>query len=168
MFPRPYLDNSNLDFSFSGLKTAVAHHLESRPELRFKHMPGEADGQPGLMDNPELAEICASFNWAVADTLRVKVERALKRTPGVRALVAAGGVAANGMIRETLTLLAEEHGIDMILPESWLCTDNGAMVAMAGEVLHKAGLRHGMDLDAVPRGRQVPWDYRRMEPEVPA
>jgi N6-L-threonylcarbamoyladenine synthase len=168
LFPRPYLDNSNLDFSFSGLKTAVAHHVESRPGLRFEHMPGEDGALPNPEMAGELATVCASFNWAVADTLRIKVTRALERTDGVRALVAAGGVAANSMIRETLSGVARNFGLKMILPEPWLCTDNGAMVALAGELLYNAGWVHSLGLDAVPRGREVPWDYRPMGPEVPA
>ena len=79
-FPRPYIDNPTLDFSFSGLKTAVANYVADHPELVFETM---ADPQ-AVADLPAqrraaLARVCASFNWSVADTLRIKVERALNQ-----------------------------------------------------------------------------------------
>lgn len=168
LFPRPYLDNDNLDFSFSGLKTAVAQYVEKHPELRFERMPDPRE--PGLLDDAprELAEVCASFNWAVADTLRIKVRRALAVAGEVKSIVAAGGVAANRMIRETMARTAAENGVGLVLPEPWQCTDNGAMIALAGQILFDAGWEHSSDLDAIPRGREVPWDYKRIIPEVPA
>lgn len=161
-FPRPYLDNSNLDFSFSGLKTAVGVYIEANPGLR---LPALADPEE-LLRTPEahtgaggLAETCASFNFAVADTLRVKLERAVKKIGPVKSLIAAGGVAANSRIRAMLDELAGRHRLELRLPEPWLCTDNAAMIAYTGERLAKAGLYHGPDLEAVPRGRKIPWDY---------
>ena len=167
MFPRPYVDNDNLDFSFSGLKTAMALHVEAHPELRLGALPG--DTLPAETARREdLAEVCASYNKAVADTIRIKVERALSAAGEAGTLVAAGGVAANGMIRKTLAELAAERNIRLVLPEPWLCTDNGAMIALAGEILFENGWLHGSDVDAVPRGKEVPWDYRRRAPQVPA
>ena len=157
LFPRPYLDNKNLDFSFSGLKTAVANHVNRYPELVLPSM--DAFMQPGFVAAPLLQDTCASFNWAVASTLQVKVERALDRFPDTAALYVAGGVAANSMIRQTMTKTAADRDIRLILPRPGLCTDNGAMVACLGYLLGTAGKRHDLSLEAIPRGRPIPDDY---------
>lgn len=161
LFPRPYLDNQNLDFSFSGLKTAVATYVAARPHLRVATLPA-----PGATIDPEawpmeLRVACASLNCAVADTLRVKLERALDGLDmPVASLLSAGGVAANSRIRETLAALAARRGLPLFLPDPALCADNATMIAATGCLLAQAGLHHGLDLDAVPRGRRVPWDYQ--------
>ncbi len=161
LFPRPYLDNRNLDFSFSGLKTAVSEYVKARPHLRAAHMP-VSGGPIDAGDWPEeLRLVCASLNWAIADTLRIKMERAIAGLPAPPAsLLAAGGVAANARIRETLAELAASRSLPLFLPEPALCADNATMIAATGCLLARAGLRHGLALDAVPRGRRVPWDYR--------
>ncbi len=167
LFPRPYLNNPSLDFSFSGLKTAVANHVAAHAHLRLPAMPGPGAAGlddmidvlgPGLLD--ELSRVCASLNWAVADTLRIKVERALEAMGDARCLVVAGGVAANAMIRRTMAALAEARGLPLRMPPPKLCTDNAQMVALAGQLLFERGLCHGLDLEAVPRGRAVPRDFR--------
>ncbi len=157
LFPRAYVANDNLDFSFSGLKTALATYVAARPGLRLPALP--LAGDPAALP-PGLARVCASYNLAVADTLRIKVERALDRVPA-RGLVAAGGVAANSMLRRLLAGVAERRGLPLFLPPPRLCTDNGVMVALAGSFLLEAGLAHGLDLEAIPRGRAVPRDFRR-------
>ncbi len=159
VFPWPYVDNQNLDFSFSGLKTAVSVYLQDRPGLRPEHVydPEQLARQPEAY--PELASLCASFNYSIAQTLRVKVRRALTGFPQARSLIVAGGVAANSMIRSTMQTLAKEHGMEVRLPRLSLCTDNGAMIAYAGWLLAAAGYRHDFSVDAIPRGRKIPWDY---------
>jgi len=112
------------------------------------------------VDRAALARVCASFNWAVADTLRIKAERALDREPGLRALILAGGVAANAGVRAALAGLARRRGLELFLPDPGLCTDNAAMVAHAGLLALARGFRHDLDLEAVPRGRPVPCDWR--------
>jgi N6-L-threonylcarbamoyladenine synthase len=178
LLPRPYLDNDNLDFSFSGLKTAVAQHVAAHPQLRLSRMPEAGfspEDLPPEVDRRGLAVFCASLNWAIADTLRTKAERALTRAMGraekgeagqgrYASLVAAGGVAANSAVRAALSDLARKHGLPVILPRPALCTDNAAMIARAGEALARAGLFHGLDLEAVPRGRAVPWDFLPVQP----
>lgn len=171
LFPRPYLDNQNLDFSFSGLKTAVATLMRSRPHLLEcgKTLAGETPDAARLAERAEgdttvqeLAGVCASLNHSVADTLRVKTQRALKTMPGkqeVRALIVAGGVAANSMLRQAMQELARTHGLELFLPSLSLCTDNAAMVAYAGERRVLAGQCHSLELEAVPRGRRVPEDF---------
>lgn len=161
LFPRPYIDNPSLDFSFSGLKTAVANHVAANPELVFESMADAAaiaalDGEK----RAALSRVCASFNWSVADTLRIKVERALKKVGPVKSLIVAGGVAANTGVRETMKTVAQQRGLVLTLPDLNLCTDNGAMIAYAGWQLAKAGYSHGLDLEAIPRGRVVPLDWK--------
>jgi N6-L-threonylcarbamoyladenine synthase len=160
LFPRPYIDTPSLDFSFSGLKTAVANYVAAHPELVLDEQAGAGD----VTTLPEkrrgqLADVCASFNWSVAQTLKIKVERALDQVGEVRSLIVAGGVAANSVVRETMAGVAGDRGLHLTLPGLHLCTDNGAMIAYAGSLLAGAGYTHGLDLEAVPRGRVVPTDW---------
>ncbi|WP_449241899.1 tRNA (adenosine(37)-N6)-threonylcarbamoyltransferase complex transferase subunit TsaD [Desulfovibrio sp.] len=159
LFPRAYIDNDNLDFSFSGLKTAVVTHVDAHPGLRAERMAGAGEPWGRGVDRAALARVCASFNWAVSDTLRIKAERALDRERGIRALVVAGGVAANSGIRAAMRDLARRRGLELFLPSPRFCTDNAAMVAHAGFLALSLGRRHGLDLEAVPRGRAVPEDW---------
>uniref|UniRef100_I2Q174 tRNA N6-adenosine threonylcarbamoyltransferase n=1 Tax=Desulfovibrio sp. U5L TaxID=596152 RepID=I2Q174_9BACT len=165
LFPRPNLENTHLDFSFSGLKTAVATHVARHPGLRLAVMPAP-DGTitPEAWPLP-LRRVCSSLNFAVADTLRVKMERALDGLDVPAAsILAAGGVAANSRIRAMLEALGARRGLPCFLPEPALCADNATMIAAAGCLLGRAGLTHDLALDAVPRGRKVPWDYRTGPP----
>ncbi|MEF2231004.1 MAG: tRNA (adenosine(37)-N6)-threonylcarbamoyltransferase complex transferase subunit TsaD [Pseudodesulfovibrio sp.] len=162
LFPRAYIENPSLDFSFSGLKTAVVNYVQAHPELVFDEMADPAATAALNGERRErLAGVCASFNWSVADTLRIKVERALKQAGPVRSLIVAGGVAANSMVRETMARLAGERRLALTLPDLSLCTDNGAMIAHAGWLMAEAGYRHALDLEAVPRGKVVPLDWMR-------
>lgn len=161
LFPRPYLDNQNLNFSFSGLKTAVAHYIAAHPHLRMPKLSGEEQITQWASNTPGFCTLCASLNWSVAQTLRIKVERALRQVGPVCSLIVAGGVAANTMLRQTLTQTAQEWDIPLILPSLALCTDNAAMVAYAGWLLIKNGWTHDLDLEAIPRGKPIPWDYHQ-------
>ncbi|MFO7816730.1 MAG: tRNA (adenosine(37)-N6)-threonylcarbamoyltransferase complex transferase subunit TsaD [Thermodesulfobacteriota bacterium] len=154
LFPVPYMDNDNLDFSFSGLKTAAANYIRAHPEIVPRNM--SAAGMNDLP--PGLNEVCAAFNRSVVLALCRKLERALKRH-AVGSVVVAGGVAANAMLRERLKDMTASRGVDLVLPEIDLCTDNGAMIAYAGYLLAELGLSHGLELEAVPRGRPIPRDY---------
>ena len=113
-FPRPMTEKAGLDFSFSGLKTAVAQ------ALRLPHISG--------LDYPHIA---ASFQAAVIDTLAIKSQRALLQT-GSKRLVIAGGVSANTQLRATFDALADNLGISVFYPRPVFSTDNGAMIAFAG------------------------------------
>ncbi len=157
LFTRPYLRNDNLDFSFSGLKTAVLQYVQKHPDLVVESM--DTVLAPGYEPGAELAGLCSSFNRTVADTLRVKTERALERYPDTKGLYVAGGVASNSVVRKTMEELAEKRNKTVLLPSPALCTDNGAMIGFYGEILAEAGLFHGLDLEAVPRGKPIPWDY---------
>ncbi len=127
--PRPLKGAAEPHFSFAGLKSAVAravgHH---RPE-----------------------DIAASFQQAVVDCLLDRTRRALAEVPPVTALVVAGGVAANGVIRGALETLAAEHGLRFVAPPLWLCTDNAAMIAWAGVERFREGLTDPLDTPARAR-----------------
>ena len=155
LFPRPYLDHDNLDFSFSGLKTAVSLYVK-------EHFADEPWPHP--LQNPDdapqgLCDLCASFNLAVVDTLLAKVRRAMKRYPGVRNLIMAGGVAANSLLRERVTELMERAGGKAFMPPLSLCTDNAAMIAYAGWLFASEGFCHDLSMETIPRGRPIPDDY---------
>lgn len=154
LFPRPYLDNDNLDFSFSGLKTAAATWLAHlTPEVSWPRPLTSPDDAP-----QELKDGCASFNHAIVETLLEKTRRALDRNPDVQRLVVAGGVAANSLLRERATALMQQRGGEAVFPSLRLCTDNAAMVAYAGWLLGREGLQHPLSMEAIPRGRIIPDD----------
>jgi len=159
LFPRPYLDNDNLDFSFSGLKTAFALYIERHPHLRLPRLGTDGAASVPAPLRAELGAVLASLSESIAETLRVKTERALDRFPEARCLVVAGGVAANALLRRTMAGMAARRGIGLLVPPPALCTDNATMIAYAGELLLREGLRHDLTLDAVPRGQAIPEDY---------
>jgi N6-L-threonylcarbamoyladenine synthase len=134
-FPRA-LPGDNFDVSFSGLKTAVLHHVQ-------KH---------GLPEGQALADLCASFQEAVADVLSKKLVAAARRL-GHKQLVLCGGVAANSRLRALCSERAKERGLNMFLPPVRLCTDNGAMIAVAGYEAYRRGLRGDFRLAADPAWR---------------
>lgn len=112
--PRPMLHSPDLDFSFSGLKTAVLTLVRSTQ-----------------MDDQAKADIARAFQDAVVDVLVAKCRAALEQT-GLQQLVVAGGVGANNQLRIALTKAAQPGGFSICYPELALCTDNGAMIALAG------------------------------------
>ncbi len=159
LFPVPYINNDNLDFSFSGLKTCVANYVNSNSELRLDCMgipdPDVEDTQITTKRNNMLA----SFNYVVGRKLEVKICRALERNPKVKSLIVAGGVAANSVVRSVMSGVASRFSIPLVLPSMNLCTDNGAMIAYSGYLMASSGCRHDLDLEAIPRGRIVPSDW---------
>lgn len=142
--PLAYTHNENLDFSFSGLKTAA---LKLAAEIGL------------LEDNCKARkDFCAALNSAIADTLCLKLERGLEAQPDIKAIYVAGGVAANSLVRSKIQALAKSRQIRLLMPDLPLCMDNGAMIAFAGALLRQAGYSHGLDLEATPRGRPIPDD----------
>jgi N6-L-threonylcarbamoyladenine synthase len=120
--PRPMLNSGDLEFSFSGLKTAVAMLVRSQPSSRESH-----------------ANIARAFQDAIVDVLVAKCVSALHRTNLAR-LVVAGGVGANRQLRAGLDAAAKREGFEVFYPELELCTDNGAMIAFAAALRCKDGL----------------------------
>jgi N6-L-threonylcarbamoyladenine synthase len=137
--PRPLLGRPGLDFSFSGLKTAVRHLVDRLPQL----------------DDADRADIAAAFQARIAESLADRTRRALIhcRDAGLApsALVVAGGVAANGALRATLKSVADGAGLPLVAPPPRLCTDNAAMIAWAGIERLRLGLRDGFDFAPRPR-----------------
>ena len=122
-FPRPLAGRDTLDMSFSGLKTAVRQAAVAGP-----------------LTDGRVADICASFQAAVADVLEDRVTRALARHGQATALVVAGGVAANRSLRVRLEEACARAGIPFVAPPPRLCTDNAVMIAWAGLERLRAGV----------------------------
>lgn len=133
-FPRTMLEEGSLDFSFSGLKTAVMNHVHN---CRQRELP------------VNVAEVAASFQRAVVDVLVEKTARALDlMTPAT--LLLAGGVAANSHLRKAMADLAAAKGLPLRIPPPALCTDNAAMIGAAAWPLYLAGVRSNLSLNALP------------------
>jgi N6-L-threonylcarbamoyladenine synthase len=135
--PRPLLGRAGCDFSFSGLKTAVAQHVAGFPA---GPLPGQA-----------AADIAASFQAAVADVMADRVTHALAMMPSAQFLVVAGGVAANQLLRSRLAAVAAERGVFLTAPPLRLCGDNAVMVAWAGIERLRLGLTDGLATAPRPR-----------------
>jgi len=133
-FPRPLAETPGLDFSYSGLKTAVALEVERRRPLT----PGD------------VADLAASFQAAATDVLVSRARRAL-REEGVSRLAVVGGVAANRRLRARLGAAGRRDGFRVAFPPLALCTDNAVMIAAAGARLLARGVRHGPELEAFSR-----------------
>jgi N6-L-threonylcarbamoyladenine synthase len=152
--PRPMQGRAGCDFSFSGLKTALAGtvaKLESE----------------GALDQRARADLAAALQAAINDCLLDRTANALAvfraKHPGARHLVAAGGVAANAELRRGLAALAAKTGCDLVLPPPALCTDNAAMIAWAGIERFKAGLADGLDFAPRPRWPLDPASLERSQ-----
>jgi N6-L-threonylcarbamoyladenine synthase len=149
--PRPLMGDKRLDFSFSGLKTAVRHAAEAAAPL----------------SKQDVCDLAASFQEAVADTLNDRVSRSLakfsQRFPELAepALVVAGGVAANRRLRKVLETLCTAQGFRFLAPPGILCTDNAAMIAWAGAERMALGAGHLIDTPIRPR-----WPLDEMSPSV--
>jgi N6-L-threonylcarbamoyladenine synthase len=134
-FPRPMIDRPGLEFSFSGLKTAVSLAVKDRTS------------PSGTLDPQVRADIAASAQQAIVDTLISKTLRALDQT-GYDALVVAGGVGANRLLRERLAAAVVSQGARVYYPRIEFCTDNAAMIAVAGMARLKSGSRESAAIRA--------------------
>jgi N6-L-threonylcarbamoyladenine synthase len=134
--PRPMLRKGSLEFSFSGLKTAIARHVE---------LHGVPEGQA-------LADLCAAYQGAIVEVLARKSLEACAQT-GLRRLVLAGGVAANRGLRARAAELGAQQGVSVFVPPVASCTDNAAMIAYAGALRLVDGHRDGLAL--APYSRAV-------------
>lgn len=146
VLPRPMLGRANLDFSFSGLKTAVRHMVSE---------VAAGDAPRAALDDQVRADLAASFQAAVGDVLADRCQRALavfrQRYGRSGPLVVAGGVAANQALRQRLAATAAEAGSRLVAPPPALCTDNAAMIAWAGGERLRRGLTDPLDFAPRPR-----------------
>ena len=131
-FPRPH---NGFDFSFSGLKTAVINYVHTAEQKNEKI---------------NYADVAASFQQAVVDVL-VKNTIDAAKSVGAEKIAIAGGVAANTCLRENMEKAAKENNFEFYCPPIELCTDNGAMISCAGYFNYEAGVRGGLELNAVPQ-----------------
>lgn len=133
-FPRVRFQGGSLDFSFSGLKTAVLNYLNNL-EQKGERIPVE--------------DVCASFQQAVVDVLVDNTIEAA-RIKGVSNIAIAGGVAANSLLRDNMQYRAGKYKMQVFYPRPLLCTDNAAMIACAAYYGFNKGICSGMNLNAVP------------------
>ena len=133
-FPRAYLEEGSFDFSFSGLKTAVAIYVSKLSKEKL---------------GTHRIDIAASFQEAIVDVL---VEKGIKSAllKKVKNIALAGGVARNSRLRERFQKEAAKHNLDVFYPSPILCTDNAAMIASAGDFRLSRGERSSFDLNAIP------------------
>jgi N6-L-threonylcarbamoyladenine synthase len=137
-FPRSLLDGQSLDFSFSGLKTAVLYYCQGQD------MSGQ--NRVATMSPQEIADVAASFQQAVIDTLVIKTRRAAKQI-GAKTVLMGGGVAANSTLREAMQQMCDKHRLALLVAPKPLCTDNAAMVASLAYYKYQAGQLAGLDLE---------------------
>ncbi|WGL98757.1 tRNA (adenosine(37)-N6)-threonylcarbamoyltransferase complex transferase subunit TsaD [Arsenophonus sp. aPb] len=133
VFPRPMTDRPGLDFSFSGLKTFAANTIRNNN-----------------MDQQTAADIARAFEDAVVDTLVIKCKRALEQT-GAKRLVMAGGVSANRTLRAKMAESITKIGGQVFYARPEFCTDNGAMIALAGMIRLKSGVSDSLDITVKAR-----------------
>ncbi len=127
--PKTHFDEDTLDFSFSGIKTAVINLHHKNPEMNQ-------------------ADLCASFQKTVTETLMENVKKAIQKT-NIKTVTLAGGVSANSYIRKEFLALESEK-VKVYMPDLKLCTDNAAMIASAGYYNYIEGKRNDLNLNAIP------------------
>lgn len=137
-FPRPMVNRPGLDFSFSGLKTYARNVIRAETEAE------------GNLSEQTKADIACAFQQAVVSTLEIKCRRAIQQT-GRKRLVVAGGVSANLSLRKGLEKMVAKLGISVYYARSEYCTDNGAMIALAGAKRLEAGQQNDLAIDVYPR-----------------
>ncbi|MCR9081751.1 MAG: tRNA (adenosine(37)-N6)-threonylcarbamoyltransferase complex transferase subunit TsaD [Cyclobacteriaceae bacterium] len=125
-FDFPVTRMPNLDFSFSGIKTAVLYFLKE-----------QLQGNPDFIQE-NLFDLCASIQYTLIEMLRIKLVQAAKET-GIRQIAIAGGVSANSGLRKTLELEAKKRNWELFIPKFEYCTDNAAMIAMAAHFKYLEG-----------------------------
>ena len=144
-FPRSMLAADSLDFSFSGIKTAVLYHCHGQ-DMKGKNMVDEMTGK-------QIADIAASFQAAVVDVLVEKTRRAVEKI-GAQTILLGGGVAANSQLRESLKQLCEQYkpAKKMLVAPKRYCTDNAVMVASLAYFKFKAGMFADLTLEPKASG----------------
>ena len=137
-FPKPLIDSKDLNFSFSGLKTSVRQTIEKIGDN---------------MTDKIKSDLCASFQKTICDVLTFKMEQAVKkiRNKNIEYIIVSGGVARNYKIREALNNLAKKYNMKFAVADPKYCTDNGVMIAYAGEQNYLAGKKSDFVMGPRPR-----------------
>ena len=142
-FSYPRADKKTLDFSFSGLKTAVLYDMVKRKayDMASKKL---------LNDTVEFKQqVSSSLLTCISDVFKQKIELALKQNPRVKAVAFVGGVACNAYIKKNLKEMCEKKGVHFFVPSPKYCTDNGAMIAFVGNYKAEQGKFSDLDLDVL-------------------
>ncbi|WP_234735279.1 tRNA (adenosine(37)-N6)-threonylcarbamoyltransferase complex transferase subunit TsaD [Tellurirhabdus bombi] len=137
-FKFPLVEMPGLDYSFSGIKTAILYFLRDQTKLN-----------PAFIDE-NLADICASIQYTLVQILLTKLRRAARET-GIREIALAGGVSANSGLRKALTEMGEKQGWNVYIPRFEYCTDNAAMIAMAAHFKYLKGDFTSQEVSPLPR-----------------
>lgn len=142
-FPISRLGKDSLDFSFSGLKTAVLYAVRG--------VPGKDEPRDeSQLTDQQRRDVAASFQWAAVEAVTLKLGRALMHVPVCKSLIVGGGVSANSRLRAQAAAFAQKHGLRLRLPELAYCIDNAAMIAGLGAIRLEQGETSGLDLAPVP------------------
>ncbi len=154
--PRSMLNSGDLNFSFSGLKTAVRYLLpkvvipSAAEGARRQSFKVTSTGSLDVVrDDGIVNDLCASFQQAVIDVLRQKSLRALQQAKS-RVLTLSGGVSCNRALRQELRATCDQNGIEFLVAEPWLCTDNAAMIAFAAMLRLQSGITSGLEEEIDP------------------
>lgn len=152
--PISRLSPTSLDFSFSGLKTAMLYEVRGIPEHPAHRRPDSTIHTPPPLTDERRRDLAATFQRAACRAVTLKLERALMqlRDQGLspRSLLTGGGVTANSRLRSELTRFAEANGLEIRLPAMSLCVDNAAMIAGLGYQMFKAGMISDLSLEPAP------------------
>ena len=153
-FPRPMVNRPGLDFSFSGLKTFTKNTIAKCKQDQLLNKEALDDK---MLDEQTQADIARAFEEAVVSTLTIKCKRALKQT-GLKRLIIAGGVSANQRLRESLEAMTAAQRSEVYYARPEYCTDNGAMIALAGALRLQAGHVEPLAVNVKPR-----WPLEELE-----
>lgn len=150
-FPRTMLDPDSLDFSFSGLKTAVLYHVRGHPVGRGPSATFERDASS--LNDTEKADICAAFQQTVVDVLIAKIDRARRQLTDAgevpHSLLIGGGVSANSALRQRVIEYGQRNNLDVRVPKMGYCLDNAAMIAGLAHQRYVAGKFDDYALEAI-------------------
>jgi tRNA N6-adenosine threonylcarbamoyltransferase len=150
-FPISRLGKDSLDFSYSGLKTALLYAAKGKPNP--PKLPGKpqrlAEPAPELTDE-RIRDLAASFQRAAVRALTIKAKRALESHPDLKSIIIGGGVSANTRVRGDFATLAEESSCTLHIPDMQYCVDNAAMIAALGSVMFESGHADDLSLAATP------------------
>jgi len=150
-FPRARMGKGSLDFSFSGLKTAVVHHVRQQLGPGGEVQGGKIAG--GALSHEHIRDIAAAFQEAVVDILVEKTMEAARRCATAQVALA-GGVACNGRLRARAVEEGRAMGIQVHYPSPQLCRDNAAMIAAVGDHKLRSGRKDGLDMDVISRWKE--------------